>query len=70
MSNYTEINRATAKAYIRDYITNGPDYDTHDWDLDAAADALVETVWQNNLDSYDDVDPDDFTDIVFDALIA
>lgn len=62
--NHNDINRATAKAYIHDYITNGIDNTTDDWDMDEAADKLLENVYKNNLDSYDDVDPDDFTAIL------
>lgn len=67
MSNCNEINRATAKAYIHDYITNGPDTNADEWDMDYAADNLVEYVEEHNLDTYDDVPEDEFTDIVFDA---
>lgn len=67
--NYNEINRTTAKSYIHDYITNGPDNDDDEWYMDTAADNLVEYVEEHNLDTYDDVPEDEFTDIVSNAMI-
>ena len=66
---YTEINRATAKAYIHDYITNGPDNTDDEWDMDYAAGNLLEYVEGHHLDTYEDVPEDEFTAIVSDAQI-
>lgn len=57
------INMATAQDYITDYITNSSQ-NPEEWNVWNAADQLVDYMRQNNIDNYDEVDEDVYTDIL------
>lgn len=65
----TEINHATAEKYIEDYLAYS-DQPLEDWDIDMAANILVDRCYEDSgwgeriVDDYDDIDSDLFVEIM------
>lgn len=65
----TEINHATAEKFIEDYLAYS-DQPLEDWDIDMAANILVDRCYENSgcgeriVNDYDDIDSDLFTEIM------
>ena len=57
------VNMATARNYVENYITNSG-MDVSDYCIDQAASDLVDYVDTYGVDGYDGVPSDEFTDIV------
>lgn len=61
--NIMEINMATAQDYINDYLTNSS-MNPSDWDVYWAASDMIDFMTANNIEDYDDVPADTFTEIL------
>lgn len=65
----TEINHATASQFIENYLAYS-DQPLEDWDIDMAANILVDRCYENSgwgeriVDDYDDIDSDLFVEIM------
>lgn len=57
------INMSTAQDYITDYITNSG-MNPEEWNVWDAADQLIDYMRRNELDNYDEVPEDIYTDIL------
>lgn len=58
-----EINLSTAEDYIISYLENSGEDDC-DWDTYGAAKYLLDICYINGYDNYDQVDPDEFTELL------
>ena len=57
------INLSTAEAYIISYLENSGQ-DDGNWDTYGAAKDLLDICYINGYDNYEQVDPDEFTELL------
>lgn len=71
MIDSTKINLSTAYDYMHDYLTNcgvSESEIANHWNLSMAARELRETAIDNDLESFDQIDPDNFESILLDIV--